>query len=382
MVRCAKLPSRPSRAASPCVRLKLLAHHLKRLFPAVIIASLSLFGAAQLALSVGTSSGSAQLRVAACPGSSIAFPFASGFIGYLFGQPGMNPVNSPTGFHQGVDVWPSGGGGTDVYAPISGTVERVQPSGKGFYISGATFSIYLTHVENRQVNNGQSVVQGSTLLGQVDSGERHIHISVGPTGFMDFGSPVDPSDYFAAELSWGYWGAENRSKALTDWCRQATTPPSGGNGQALGVPNLGAWCQHLGHKGVTTIQNNAYGLMCVTQSNGTVPMSVWDACKYQFNNSNAVDIMRDFNNPYDWKCYDTGSFLGAPNLGAWCQHLGHKGVIEVEDTAYGLRCLTQSNSFVHMSVFEACKWQFNRQDVIDSMRDFYNPQDWKCWSVN
>jgi hypothetical protein len=120
----------------------------------------------------------------------------------------------------------------------------------------------------------------------------------------------------------------------------------------------------------------------VTQSNQLIPFSVWDACKYQFENDGAIDIMRNFNDPYDWECYDTGVFLGVPNLGAWCQHLGHKGVTTVEQTAYGLRCVTQSNQLVHMSVLDACRWQFNRLDVIDSMRDFYNPQDWKCWSVN
>ena len=148
----------------------------------------------------------------------------------------------------------------------------------------------------------------------------------------------------------------------------------------LGAPDLRAWCIHLGNRDIATAINNAYGLRCVTPSGAMVAMSVLAACQYQYGNA-AVDIMRDFNNPYDWQCYQTGQMLGQPDLNNYCRARGFDGMVAIEPTAYGLRC-GRGTERVAMSVLGACRWQYERPNIIDSMRDFNNPQDWNCWTIN
>lgn len=168
-----------------------------------------------------------------CPGATLAFPFSSGQVGWVYAEPqGI----SPDGMHAGIDVWPAAGVGAGVYSPLDGTVSNVQPSGRGFYIEGSSVSIYITHIGNRTVNAGSVVTQGQ-LLGYVEADDRHVHISVGAAGFRDSirGGAQDPSRYFGANLNWAngvreLWGIPFGSLCTapgsTDPQPPSSTPPS------------------------------------------------------------------------------------------------------------------------------------------------------------
>lgn len=180
------------------------------------------------------------------------------------------------------------------------------------------------------------------------------------------------SGTFDVKYPWQYIRAEAVAK----------TGPAYPTARSLGVPDLGAWCAHLGYRGVTTVLNNAYGLRCATNSSGGLAtFSVLDACKFQFNNPGAVDSYRDFNNAYNWECYDLGPSLGKPNLASYCTGPLHGSGLHLHSNdAYGIWC-TVSGTDQRFSVTQACQWQFGRSDVVDRIRDFYDPENWLCYII-
>lgn len=242
-----------------------------------------------------------------------------------------------------------------------------------------TSTLYL-HLQSVSVTNGQTVVQG-----------QQIGLS-GKTGWTATatGSPCYPHLHFQrqAQGSWitnstavyfdEYPGQQlSQGMVVTSQNGQSPTTPTP---RALGVPNLDAWCKYKGYARVVTVAPNAYGLRCERTNGEKEHFSVLEACKYQFSNPGAVDSYRDFNNAYNWECYDLGPSLGKPNLSNYCsQQMGGTLHLSRPD-AYGIYCIVNGQTRA-LSVTQACRWQFNRQDVIDSIRNFYDPENWLCYII-
>ena len=133
---------------------------------------------------------------------------------------------------------------------------------------------------------------------------------------------------------------------------------------------------------------NAYGWMCKDKDGRKLPIavSVTQACRLTHNNPKAIDVLRDFYNPYSWDCFGNATELGDVDFPGYCKHLGHKQEIKVEGTtAYNLYCVTHSNQLIDVlenrSATKACQWTWANPNVIARLLNFNNPSPhaWKCW---
>lgn len=70
-----------------------------------------------------------------------------------------------------------------------------------------------------------------------------------------------------------------------------------------GATNLGGYCQSLGDTGVSLDGNTAYNWKCVTPSGQHVGIDVTAACIWQYNDSQILTRLADYNNPNSWQCW-------------------------------------------------------------------------------
>lgn len=76
------------------------------------------------------------------------------------------------------------------------------------------------------------------------------------------------------------------------------------NAQRLGTAsNLSGYCQSIGDNSASLDGNTAYSWHCVTSSGSHVSISMTDACRWQYNNSGALDRLADYFDPYSWECW-------------------------------------------------------------------------------
>jgi hypothetical protein len=71
--------------------------------------------------------------------------------------------------------------------------------------------------------------------------------------------------------------------------------------------------------------------------------------------------------------------LGGVDMQGYCMSRGYVRADLQGNTAYDWRCVTGSGGRDHISMTDACRWQYSRTDVIDRVGDFYNPYSWQCW---
>ncbi len=85
--------------------------------------------------------------------------------------------------------------------------------------------------------------------------------------------------------------------------------------------------------------------------------------------------------------------LGDVNLRAYCKHVyGPEAIVvlapfEVKADAYGWRCFVArlgpttpgSPAFTHISINDACKWQYRKPTAFARYRSFSDAYSWECW---
>jgi len=220
--------------------------HLMRVWAAVAaaIAVWSLAGASGRG-GAATPANAAASDIYSCPGASLAFPFASGIVGWTYGMPANQQGEHPDVYqsdgdykHTGVDLLPGPWDTTDagrraVYAPLAGTIASGGVS-NGYNLTGTSLAIYIAHLDRPTVADAvkypqglpsttMPVVQGQLIGYTMPSYGNHLHISVHTPTFGNdsvFANTIDPSLAFAANLNW-----ENGSyPASGTWPQVANDP--------------------------------------------------------------------------------------------------------------------------------------------------------------
>ncbi len=99
----------------------------------------------------------------------------------------------------------------------------------------------------------------------------------------------------------------------------------------LGGADMGKYCRSVfGADAEAGLEpQNAYGWICKDRNGQKLPLgvSVTQVCRLTHDNPTAVDVLRDFYNPYSWDCYGNATELGNVDFLGYCKHLGHKGFI-------------------------------------------------------
>jgi hypothetical protein len=60
------------------------------------------------------------------------------------------------------------------------------------------------------------------------------------------------------------------------------------------------------------------------------------ACRDTHGDPKAIDVLRDYYNPYSWECYGNAIELGDVNFAGYCKHLGYKDFKVKSKTVYNL----------------------------------------------
>ncbi|MCC6387291.1 MAG: hypothetical protein IT302_07920 [Dehalococcoidia bacterium] len=250
-----------------------------------------------------------------CPGATVSFPLASGYIGWVKGT--WHPVDhTDNNLHSGIDVWLLNGSARDapadtpVFAPIAGKLVRMPSHGVGIYIENTSLdlTVYVTHVLFEQnikdliAAGGQ--VQRGQLLGFMQIGGEtlnHVHMSMGRTGFNDTVSSswLDPAPLLGTRAltspsasDWTIDTATQNTRSLDQWC--TSTRPIRGNGTFL-VNELGKYDDESSEAIALPATWNFFGT-ALTQvwvnNNGNVtfdgPLGTW--VPFALNSTNRVII--------------------------------------------------------------------------------------------
>ncbi len=146
-----------------------------------------------------------------------------------------------------------------------------------------------------------------------------------------------------------------------------------------GYVDEGKYCKFLGYKGASLDGKTAYDWHCVTQSGRHVGFSMTAACRWQYKDPQAIDVILDFFTPSSWFCDSNARDLGGINLNGYCQAGGYTGVSLDGKTAYDWRCVSQSGQHVGIDMSHACYWQYNNVSIVARMANYYNPSSWQCW---
>ena len=158
----------------------------------------------------------------------------------------------------------------------------------------------------------------------------------------------------------------------------------------LGGADLGRYCRVVGGPDARDAleTHTAYGWICRDKDGRKLPhvVSFTQACRLTHNNPAAIDVLRDFYNPYSWDCYGNATEIGDVDFEGYCiKHLGHKGFKVAGNTAYNLYCITKNDQLVDVlenrSATKACQWTWANSTVIARLLNFNDPSPkaWKCW---
>lgn len=90
---------------------------------------------------------------------------------------------------------------------------------------------------------------------------------------------------------------------------------------------------------------------------------------------------------YSWYRSQNSQTTTAPPLGGinfwnYCvDELRYSGETTVANDAYGYRCTDSSGGTHAFSVDSACRWQYNRNDVVARFWNFYSTTSWQCFGT-
>jgi hypothetical protein len=71
----------------------------------------------------------------------------------------------------------------------------------------------------------------------------------------------------------------------------------------LGGVNLDGYCRSIGDVRSTLVGKTAYDWRCVTSSGGKAGIDMTKACRWQYNDPEAIDRVSNFYDPYSWRCW-------------------------------------------------------------------------------
>jgi hypothetical protein len=111
-------------------------------------------------------------------------------------------------------------------------------------------------------------------------------------------------------------------------------------------------------------------------------INIQRACQWQYKQSDVVDRLADYYDPSSWQCYAHEKKLGGITnyLNGFCQSKHYTGVNSIHKNAYEWQCLDKNNTLVSISVADACQWYYQRNDAIDLLVNFNDPNGWECWA--
>jgi energy-coupling factor transporter ATP-binding protein EcfA2 len=155
----------------------------------------------------------------------------------------------------------------------------------------------------------------------------------------------------------------------------------------LGTVNLDDYCHAL-HPNravslvVTTSENIYCDLLSGEQVVQHTRVNTQQACQWRYKQSDVIDRLADYYDPSSWQCYAHEKKLGPITnyLNAFCQSKGYKGSNFPRDNAYEWDCLDRNNAPVSIAVADACQWYYQRNDAIDRLVNFNDPNGWECWA--
>jgi TIR domain len=154
--------------------------------------------------------------------------------------------------------------------------------------------------------------------------------------------------------------------------------PSLKPGAYLGGVSMGGYCSSLGYNAAVTDATSPSGWYCTTQNIIDVDMS--KACQWQYGRSDAVAKGGSNTDMYAWRCYDLqNNYLGGVSMGGYCEGIGYTAAVSNPDATQGWYCTKRTSALVVADMNKACRWQYNRPDVIaygGSNTDMYS---WKCY---
>jgi predicted outer membrane repeat protein len=157
--------------------------------------------------------------------------------------------------------------------------------------------------------------------------------------------------------------------------------------QYLGTVNLDDYCHTL-FPNQTSLRSvpdtTSENMTCEILSGKQIVQHIntQQACKWQYKQSDVIDRLADYYDPSSWQCYAHEKKLGSitNHLGDFCQHEHYTGINSTHDNAYEWQCLDQNNALVSISIADACQWYYQRNDAIDRLVNFNDPNGWECWA--
>jgi serine/threonine protein kinase len=146
------------------------------------------------------------------------------------------------------------------------------------------------------------------------------------------------------------------------------------------VNNLAGYCQSIGDSSASLDGDTGYSWTCVTPSGQHVGLSMTAACQWQYNDPQAEDRLGNYFAPNSWQCFSNAQKLGlVNNLSGYCQSIGNSSASLDGNTAYNWSCVTPSGQHVGLSMTAACQWQYNNNQAIDRLGNYFDPNSWECW---
>jgi hypothetical protein len=104
------------------------------------------------------------------------------------------------------------------------------------------------------------------------------------------------------------------------------------------------------------------------------------ACRWQWQDSQAEDLLANFYDPQGWECFTNAQDLGnATNWNGYCQSQGYASATLVGNTAYDWKCVSSNGQQTGISVANLCEWQYNINPAVGRVTNFYDPNSWQCW---
>ncbi|HLZ58394.1 MAG TPA: serine/threonine-protein kinase [Ktedonosporobacter sp.] len=160
--------------------------------------------------------------------------------------------------------------------------------------------------------------------------------------------------------------------------------PAAGNAVTiLGTPSPNNYCQQNEYGTAVVTGSSAYSWACETGAGQPIAISMLDVCRWQFHNTQALDVLVDMGNPDSWECITNVQKLGAltaADMTDYCQSIGSSGVSLDGSTSYDWHCVTADGQHGNFDVNGACRWQFNNAQALGRPANEANPDSWECWA--
>ncbi|HLX56900.1 MAG TPA: hypothetical protein VKR83_07735 [Ktedonobacteraceae bacterium] len=158
-------------------------------------------------------------------------------------------------------------------------------------------------------------------------------------------------------------------------------PPHPSSLKILGeLSDWNGYCQSIGYASATLTGNTAYNWACVSSSGQEVGISTTLACRWQYQDPNAEDLLADYYSTNGWECFTDAHYLGnATDWNGYCQSQGYASATLTGNNAYDWACVSSSGQRSGISVMNLCEWQYYYAQAEGRLVNFNDPNAWECW---